>query len=90
MLELMSAVSAQNEFELQENRIHVASGEEKRRIEKVVVILEPEFRKFGRIPGQICADPRSGLAFWIVGEMGIGVMEIITANAGHPAFLKSP
>ena len=39
----MSAVGAEDEFELQENRIDVPPGQEKGFIDKIVIVLKPDF-----------------------------------------------
>jgi hypothetical protein len=41
-LEFVGAMRAENEFELKENRIHVASGKEECVVDKVVVVLQPD------------------------------------------------
>ena len=47
---------AQDEFELKKNRIDFALRKEKVFFEKVVIVLQSEFRKFGWIPGEIRRD----------------------------------
>ncbi len=48
---------AEDEFELEENRIDVTAGQEKCFVEKVVIVLQTDLRELGRIPGQVGADP---------------------------------
>ena len=84
----MGAVRAEDEFELEKNGIDVATGQEKVVFEKVVIVLQPDFRELGRIPGQVRADARARLSIWIVGELRIGVVQVIAAHARDPAFLK--
>ena len=43
ILKLVGAMRTKDEFELQENGIHVAAGEEECFVEKIVVVLEPDF-----------------------------------------------
>ena len=55
-LKFVGAVRTEDEFELQENRIDVATGQEKGFVEKVVIVLQPDFRELGRVPGEVRAD----------------------------------
>jgi hypothetical protein len=41
--EFVGSVRAEDELELKENRIHVASGEEKCVVDEVVIVLQPNF-----------------------------------------------
>ena len=41
---------AEDEFELQENRIDFAIGEEKVRLQKIMIVLQSQLGKFGRVP----------------------------------------
>jgi hypothetical protein len=50
-LKLVSAVRAEDEFELQKNGIDLTVAEEEIRFEKVVIVLQSQFRKFCGIPG---------------------------------------
>lgn len=43
ILELMRSMRAEDEFELKEHRIHIATGQEECLFEKIVVVLKPEF-----------------------------------------------
>jgi hypothetical protein len=51
ILEFVGAVRAEDEFELQKNGIDLAIAEEEIRFEKVMIILQSQFRKFCGIPG---------------------------------------
>jgi hypothetical protein len=42
-LEFVSAVRAQDEFELEKNRIDLPFGEEKVFLKKIVIVLQPDF-----------------------------------------------
>src|SRR5581483_3742565 len=55
----VSTVRTENEFELQKERIDFALGQEEVLLEKIVIVLQAEFGKFSRIPGQICRDSRA-------------------------------
>ena len=55
-----------------------------------MIVLQTEFRKFRRIPGQIGRDARTRLACNVVGEERIFHIEIIAADADDPAFLEPP
>ena len=83
-LKFVSTVSTENKFKLQENRIDVATSEEKRVFDEVVVVLQTDFRELGWIPGQVRRDARPGLPTDVVGEPGIFGVEIIAANPGDP------
>src|SRR5881275_2043810 len=50
-LKLVGAVRAEDEFELQKNGIDLAIAEEEIRFEKVMIVLQSQFRKFCGIPG---------------------------------------
>ena len=50
----LGAMRAENEFELEKNRIDVAIGEEEVLLQEIVVVLQPDLGKFSRIPGQVC------------------------------------
>jgi hypothetical protein len=89
-LKLMRSMCAENEFELKKNRIDFALREEKVFFEKVMIVLQSEFRKFGWIPGEIRANPRTGLSFVIVGKLGIGHVQVVAANTCDPPFSESP
>jgi len=39
----MGAVGAENEFELQKHRIDIATGHEKRVVDEIVIVLQPDF-----------------------------------------------
>jgi hypothetical protein len=47
---------AEDEFELEEHRIHISAGEEKRVIEEIVIVLKPNLRELRRIPGQVSTN----------------------------------
>src|SRR6202043_2332440 len=89
-LEFVSAVSAENEFELKKDRIGVATGQEKRVIDKVVIVLQTDLGKFGRVPCQVRGDARPGLSIHVIGKSRILGVVVITANSGDPPFLESP
>jgi hypothetical protein len=89
-LKFVRSMCAENEFELKKNRIDFALREEKVFFEKVVIVLQSEFRKFGWIPGEIRANPRTGLSFVIVGKLGIGHVQVVAANTCDPPFFESP
>ena len=58
-LEFVRAVRAEDEFELEEDRIDVAAGEELVLLQEIVIVLQPDFRELRRIPGQVrrrCAN----------------------------------
>ena len=42
-LKFVSTVSAENEFKLEEKRIHLAIGQEKVLFEKIVIVLQTQF-----------------------------------------------
>src|SRR5439155_2317799 len=89
-LKFMRSMCAENEFELKKNRIDFALREEKVFFEKVVIVLQSEFRKFGWIPGEIRANPQAGLSFVVVGKLGIGHVQVVAANTCDPTFFEPP
>ena len=89
-LEFVSAVGAEDEFELKKDRIDVTIREEKVFVEKIVIVLQTDLRELGRIPGQVRTDPRARLPLEVIGEPGILHVEIIAANSGDPSFFESP
>jgi hypothetical protein len=48
---------AEDEFELEKDRIDITIRQEKCFVEKVVIVLQTNLRELGRIPGQVRADP---------------------------------
>ena len=52
-LEFVSAVRAEDEFELKENGIDVATSEKKCVVDKIVIVLQANLRELSRIPGQV-------------------------------------
>ena len=53
----VSTVRAKDEFELEKDRIDISIGEEKVFFEKIVIVLQAEFRKLSGIPRQVRRDP---------------------------------
>jgi hypothetical protein len=47
---LVRAVRAEDELELQKNGIDLAIGEKEVRLQKIVIVLQSQFRKFRRVP----------------------------------------
>src|SRR2546423_2144655 len=88
--EFVGAVGAEDEFELEENRIDIATGEEGILLQEIVVVLQAEFGKLGRIPGQVGRDPSARLPGIVIGERGFLHVKVIAANADDPTFLESP
>src|SRR5438552_16249648 len=89
-LKLMRTVRAEDEFELKKNRIDIATGEKKVLLEKVMIVLQSDFRKLGRIPGEIGANARARLSIQVVGKFGVGHVQIIAAHTSDPSFFESP
>jgi hypothetical protein len=61
ILEFVGAVSAEDEFELEEDRIGVAAGEKHVLFQEIVIVLEPDLRELGRIPSQVRRNAGPGL-----------------------------
>src|SRR6476469_7426063 len=89
-LEFVGAVSAEDEFELEENGIGVAAGEEVVLLQEIVVVLEPDLGELGWIPGQVRGNPGARLPGIVRRESGFLHVEIIAPDSGDPAFLESP
>src|SRR2546423_6437049 len=89
-LKFVSTVRAENEFKLKKDRIDIAGGQEKVFGKEVVIVLQTDLGKFGRIPGQVRADPRTRLSFEVVREPGIFHVQVIAANPGDPSLFESP
>ena len=83
-------MSAKDEFELEKNRIDIATGEEIIFLEKIVVVLEPDLGEFRRIPRQVRGNAGAGLPGVISGERRFLHMKMIAADSDDPAFLESP
>src|SRR5438876_4943178 len=81
---------AEDEFELKKNRIDIATRQEEILFEKVMIILQSDFRKLGRIPGEVRANARARLSIQVVGKFGVGHVQIIAAHASDPSFFESP
>ena len=47
---LVRTVRAEDELELQKNGIDLAIGEEEVRLQKIMIVLQSQLGKFGRIP----------------------------------------
>src|SRR5205085_5173389 len=80
----------EDEFELEENGIDIPGGEEGVLLQKIVIVLQADFRKFRRIPGQIGRDPGPRLTGVVIGKGGFSHVEVIAAEADNPSFLESP
>src|SRR3954452_9237250 len=80
ILEFVGAMSAEDEFELEENRIGVPAGEEFVLLQEIVIVLEPDLREFGRIPGEVRGNAGARLAGVVGGERGFLHVEIIAAK----------
>ena len=86
----MGAVRTEDEFELEEHRIDIPIGEEEIFFEEIVIVLQPDFGEFSRIPGEIGADARARLPIHVVGEFGVGHVQVIAAHTRDPSFFESP
>jgi hypothetical protein len=49
----VGAVSAEDEFELEENGIGLAAGEKIILFKEIVIVLEPDLGELGWIPGHV-------------------------------------
>jgi hypothetical protein len=52
----VGAMRAKDEFKLQENGIYIATGQKECVVEKIMIVLQTDFRELSRIPGQVPAD----------------------------------
>src|SRR4029453_18757136 len=86
----VSAMRAQRELELEEERIDVAFIEELGGLEEIVVVLKPQFREFGQEPGEGGGEPPPTLPKGIIGERRIAHVQVIAAQAGRPSIPKPP
>jgi hypothetical protein len=55
-LEFVSTVRAKNEFPLEKNRLDFPSGEEEIFFQKILIVLQSDFGKLSRVPGDIRAE----------------------------------
>src|ERR1700736_1027557 len=81
---------AENKLKLEKDRIDIASGEEKRVVEEIVIVLQSDFRELGRIPSQVRGNALARLPVQVVGESRILCVIVIAANSHDPTFFESP
>src|SRR5438874_10983863 len=56
-LEFVSAVSAENEFPLEKDRLDLPCREKKVLLQKILIVLQSDFGKLSWVPGEIRAQP---------------------------------
>ena len=56
-LEFVSAVGAEDEFELEENRVDVTPWQEEIFFEEIMIVLQSNLGELSGIPGEIRANP---------------------------------
>src|ERR1043165_3128209 len=85
-LEFVSAMSAEVEFQL-----HPDGVLDTEMLAMIVIVLEPDFRKFTRVEGQIWRKTSALTAEHIQRiEQAVVASDILSAHPGHPAWFEAP